>query len=142
MLPIAVSSNEKCVHAYELLRVKNVSAMNRISLTFMALDRNVSNKHGQSITKNVNLNAFCVYCRYPLKSAKDITCDLTGICYLYDVIILAPIATIFIYPTDARLLNLTALKGASARYVTFSSLHGSLQSLHGKALIRQWAQKR
>ena len=37
----------------------------------------------------------------------------------YNIIILAPIATIFIHQTDSSVLN---LKGASAKYVTCSLL--------------------
>jgi len=44
---------------------------------------------------------------------------LTGICCFYNSIILAPIAKIIIHLIDSSVLNLTVLKAASAKYVTF-----------------------
>jgi len=66
------------------------------------------------------LDRFWVHCKWPLKSENK-TCNLSGICSFYNIIVLAPIATIFIYLIDFSVVNLMVLKGASAKYVTFYS---------------------
>lgn len=47
------------------------------------------------------------------------TCNFSGICFFCNFVILAPIATIFIYQMHSRTLKLMVLTGASANYVTF-----------------------
>jgi len=44
----------------------------------------------------------------------------------YNIMILVPIATIFIYLIDSSVLNLMVPKGTNAKYVTFFVLGGSL----------------
>jgi len=47
---------------------------------------------------------------------------MSSICCFCSIIILAPIATIFVYLIDSNVLNLMVPKGASAKYVIFGVL--------------------
>ena len=57
---------------------------------------------------------------------KNRSCNLSGICSFYNIVILAPIATIFIILIDSSVLH--GAKGSKRQmYYFFGFLHGSLQ---------------
>jgi len=95
-------------------------------LTFLVLESVVANcennKHGQSITKNVLLNRFWMLCKWPLKSEKYSSCNLSGIFSFYNIII----AQIFIHLIDSSVLNLMVLRGLAPNTLLLWFLHGSL----------------
>jgi len=81
-----------------------------------------NNKHGQSITKNVLLNRFWILCKWPLKSEKYSSCNLSGIFSFYNI----SIAQIFIHLIYSSVLNLMVLRGLAPNMLLFWFLHGSL----------------
>jgi len=61
---------------------------------------------------------------------------VNGICSFYNIIILAPIATIFIHLIEFSVLNLMVLKEASTKYVTFLVLAWKSYNLHMIQIIQ------